>query len=115
MPITKQNLNDVDFVYENTAKGMIHKIKKDLMMIISRNPSLKSTSFTFTFELYQMILVQKLIQLAKHEFMNIVEETITQYYDLHDQRDFIFVRLNFNWDLLNEAFIMHYSSEEEQD
>jgi hypothetical protein len=118
MPVTKQDLNNVDFLYENAARSMVHKLKQDLMKIVIRDPSVKTSTFTFRFELYENTLVQRFIQTAKHEFPKIIEETVTQYYDLHDQRELIFVRLNFNWDLLNEAFIVYNedsSSEEEQD
>lgn len=117
MPVTKQDLNNVDFAYEWSARTLLRKMKDDLMTNIIQHPHKKIATFKFTFELYESNLLKKLVEITKHEFVNMVEETVHLYYDYHDEREMYLLRLNFNWDLLNEAFIVYNddSSDEEQD
>jgi hypothetical protein len=114
MPITKEDLNNGEFVCDLRVKMLFNRMKDDLIYGIIREPHKKTTSFIFTFELHENDVLQSLVQYSKHEFVNMVEETITQYYDLHDQRDLLFLRLSFNWDLLNEAFIVYSDDSDEE-
>ena len=70
MPITKEDLNNAEFVCDLRVKMLFNRMKEDLICGIIREPHKKTTSFMFTFELHENDVLQSLVQFTKHEYKN---------------------------------------------
>ena len=115
MALNKHQLNDQQWIRETYAKNMVEMLKKDLIRNISMNNDSKEATFTYSFELGQDLLIEKIIEIANQEFINmLVEHLVSVYYDPKIDQERMCLKLRLNWHMdLNEGFII-YSSDEEQ-
>lgn len=119
MPFTKEQLNDQDFIRQNRVINTITKMKKNLIRHIHFNPNDKEKVFTLTFDLGQDLLIEKIVEMATQEFVNmVVEHSVTIRYRSSFNREVMILTLRLNWrieDVLNQAFIVYDSSSSSED
>lgn len=117
MPFTKHDLNNVHTLRNLLARDMVRDIKKHLINNAIIYPERKQINYSYSFELGQDLLIERFVELAEHEFVDMVEHQIIVYHDHYLQREMMLLRVTINWEVnnvLNEAFVMYDSSDEEQ-
>lgn len=106
MPITKFQLNNIHELRDLLAEDIVKDLKKHLINHALLYFENKQYTYTYSFELGQDLLIERIVQVVKHELVNMVNEEIIVYYDHYLNRDMMLLKLVVNWEFQDAAFVM---------